>query len=534
MRIAIIDLGTNSVRFDIVQTQSSRKSNIRTRTGKPNKVRFQRLYREKLMIRLGQNLFSGGKLDPRAIHRTLEAFEEFKKTSRRMHVTEVLAFGTSALRDASDADDLLAEIQKKTGIEVKVISGEQEAQLIALGILANENPEHLKGTVALIDIGGGSTEISICKKAALLHGESFAVGAARIQQVYLKTSPPKASKKHGQLAVERALESVETTLKASGFLKGNWKIRRALGSSGTIRAVAKLLQANEIRLKELIELNRRLAEMDTTELLGLPGMEPKRVDMILAGSLILEAAMRVLRVEVVLPTEFSLRDGILAHELPALISTSINQGRTGSRKRGGRGGIDGSFDALQAAYLRLGGTPEGAGRWLLFAEGIFHSLKSLHQLPPSWLSYFKAAVLMRNVGELISPRNVEAHSSYVVRHLDLPFMQKWEVNLIADLCLARGYGPAQEALRTVEIAGLPSREAARIFLRMGGLLYLVDAFSEQSTLRQNSLKLTRKRGWAAIEFKRQELFALDAVRIQQRQEALEKFFECSLQFRNLL
>lgn len=534
MRIAIIDLGTNSVRFDIVQTQSSRKSDIRIKTEKPNQIRFQRLYREKLMIRLGQNLFSGGKLDPRAIHRTLEAFEEFKKISRRMHVSEVLAFGTSALRDASDAEDLLAEIQKKTGIEVKVISGQQEAQLIALGVLANENPELLKGTVALIDIGGGSTEISICKKANLLHGESFAVGAARIQQIYLKTSPPKFSKKSGMVAVDRALESVETTLKASGFLKGNWKVRRALGSSGTIRAVARLLQKNEIKLGELVELNRRLAEMDTTELLGLPGMEPKRVDMILAGSLILEASMKVLRVEVVLPTEFSLRDGILAHELPALISTSPTQRRGGSSLRGSRGGIEGSFDALQAAYLRLGESSESAERWQSFAEGIFHSLKSLHQLPPSWLSYFKAAALMRNVGEVISPRNVEAHSSYVIRHLDLPFMQNWEVNLIADLCLARGYGMAQEVLRTVEIANLPSREGARIFLRLAGLLHLVDAFSEQSTLRQNSLKLTRKSGCATIEFRRRDLFALDAVRIQQRQEALEKFFGCSLQFKNLL
>ncbi|MEO5970726.1 MAG: hypothetical protein ABIQ95_12440, partial [Bdellovibrionia bacterium] len=176
MRIGIIDLGTNSVRFDIHSVTPPGEAHL--------------LHREKLMIRLGEGVFLDGKLDPHAIRRAVHAFMSFKNTAERFQVEKIVAFATSALREAKDAVHLIDRIRQKTQIEIRIISGEEEAKLIALGILSHES---FKGRYGLIDIGGGSTEISICHNKNILNSASFPLGAARLQQVFLKTSPPKST-----------------------------------------------------------------------------------------------------------------------------------------------------------------------------------------------------------------------------------------------------------------------------------------------------------------------------------------------------
>src|SRR5437868_3134941 len=108
MRVAIIDLGTNSVRFDVHSLADSGNAKL--------------LHREKLMIRLGQGVFLKGKMDPDAIERTVEAMEHFRQIATGLRVRKVVAFGTSALREANDASALVESVKKRTGIEIKVIS----------------------------------------------------------------------------------------------------------------------------------------------------------------------------------------------------------------------------------------------------------------------------------------------------------------------------------------------------------------------------------------------------------------------------
>jgi len=152
MRLAVIDLGTNSIRFDVHEISSNRKG----------LVQHRRLYREKTMVRLGQDLFLAGKFSTEGKRRTLEAVKSFKETMNALHVDKIVAFGTAAVRDASDGEAFLAEMESKSGIHFRAITGAEEAALIAKGILYfDKTPNE---TYALIDIGGGSTEVSICKK----------------------------------------------------------------------------------------------------------------------------------------------------------------------------------------------------------------------------------------------------------------------------------------------------------------------------------------------------------------------------------
>src|SRR3954469_10895994 len=177
MRLGVIDLGTNSVRFDVHQIGADGE--------------LQRLHRKKLMVRLGQGAFVSRKLDREAVGRTLDAFARFKRVATHLKTEKIIAFGTAALREVSDREQLIELIKRSTGIHLRVITGAEEAQLIALGILSNE--KLTPSRVALVDIGGGSTEISICRGRKGLHSHSFPLGAARLQQLYLKRSPPNAS-----------------------------------------------------------------------------------------------------------------------------------------------------------------------------------------------------------------------------------------------------------------------------------------------------------------------------------------------------
>ena len=278
MRVGIIDLGTNSVRFDIHLLSAGKKA-------KP-------LHREKLMVRLGQGVFLNGKLDSLAMKRTLEAFQNFKFTAEKYKVDKMVAFATSALRDAQDRDKFIEKVEKKTGITIRILSGKEEANLISLGVLSYETSKK-KRPFALIDIGGGSTEISICKGKQILFSESFNLGTFRMQQMFLKTSPPKPEQ------IEGMRKHIRTMI-LPRILSDEWpKVDVAIGSSGTIRALAQLAKEKENAKSfvrgELKDIVQRMIPLTTSELINLPGMEARRVDMILAGAILLEECLLALK-----------------------------------------------------------------------------------------------------------------------------------------------------------------------------------------------------------------------------------------------
>lgn len=287
MRLAIIDLGTNSLRLDIYQVARSSYIN--------------RLHREKIMVRLGDSLYKKMILQKKAMVRTLMAFKEFNAVLDDLKVDKVIAFATSALRDAKNKNHFIQLIKEKTGIGIKVIPGYQEARLIAEGVLKNEQIP--KDLFALVDIGGGSTEVIFCQGRKILHSKSYDLGANRLKQLFLKSHPPKTS----DILVLR--ESIREKIYPST------PIPQFIGSSGTIRAIHKILKkagcsVNPFLREDLSCLIEDMIPMSLKDLLRIPGMEKKRADILLSGALLLEELMFLFNTEKVFVTEYSLRDGI--------------------------------------------------------------------------------------------------------------------------------------------------------------------------------------------------------------------------------
>jgi exopolyphosphatase/guanosine-5'-triphosphate,3'-diphosphate pyrophosphatase len=442
VRIAIIDLGTNSIRFGVHELSPRGTA--------------RQLYREKLMIRLGQNVFSGGGLDPQAVRRAIHALRRFREIATEFKVERIIAFGTSALRDSRNAAQFVENVQSKTGIDLRIISGEEEARLIALGVLSNEKP--LPKTFALIDIGGGSTEISVCRGKEALFSKSYPLGTARIQQLFLRNTPPHPKQvKDLRRFIRSSLET--DSAERAKFLRGK---SIAIGSSGTIRALSRLARkafgAQELDLTTLSRINSTLSRLTASKIAKLPGMEPKRVDMILAGSILLEETLKFLNSYKVNPTQFSLRDGILEEERILF-----------KEKR--RSHLSIHVPDLYQTASRFGISKAISPSWVKLSELLFDRLAPVHNLKPHWKIYLSTASLLRSTGKVINLAHFPTHSYYIASHLDLPVAETWEQEFVAKLCLLH----QQVGLARKKLPFPMGSKRADAFRKLLALLSIVDA-----------------------------------------------------------
>ncbi len=499
MRIAIIDLGTNSVRFDVHQIGRGKRA--------------RPLHREKLMIRLGQGVFISGKLDREAVRRTLDAFVSFARTAAQFRAEKIIAFGTSALREASDGDRLLEQIRKKTGIEVKVISGQEEARLIARGILANE--KFAKGRFALVDIGGGSTEISICRAKEAFFSESFPLGTARLQQIFLKSSPPRGKDSQGRDAVDQLRAYIRSVLLPKMIAEGWPKVGRVIGSSGTIRALQKMVRkarnVKGVSREDLSEFVRRMSAMTTTQLLGIPGVEARRVDMILAGAILLEECMKSLGAKRVAFTDYSLRDGVLDEEM------SLHRQKKASH-------LGFHLEDLREKARKFGSSENHFQQVAEISETLFDRLAKVHRLKPHWKTYLVAAAILHDVGEAVSPAFHEAHSYYIVKNADFPAMDKWETDFLAMLCL--GHRGGKVDFKAADF--FKNKLKKQAFLRILALLRIADSLDRghKNAVQEIGIRVEKKR--VVIKLKGKSSVDLELLRLEQKKQLFEEVFKRAL------
>lgn len=297
MRIAIIDLGTNSVRFDVFESTGGETIQIE---------------KEREMIRLGEDLFLTGSLSAKAISRALDALANYKHACDELQVDKIVAVGTSAMREAKNAGELVKLAKKTVGLELTIVSGPAEAELIAEGILANE--PKLEQKFLMIDIGGGSAEVSAVSRKAVIASASLPLGALRLQQLFFKSGPPVDRDKEDQARAFIRRSLAEATPEPPLY-----PLKLAIGSSGSVRALAKLRpedkEERQFTKRHLMDLLDEMRPLDIDGLCKIPGMEAKRADIIFVGALALYEIMAYYGVEEVVASKFSLRHGILAREL---------------------------------------------------------------------------------------------------------------------------------------------------------------------------------------------------------------------------
>jgi len=292
MNTAVIDLGTNSLKGVIYEVQAKRK--------------LKELARFRQMIRLGDNLYENLQLDSEACERTLLAFSELSELLDQHRVKHYRAVATSALRQASDGKELADRIYQESGVFLEIISGQEEARLIALAVLNTHSP---KKPCVLIDIGGGSTELSFVQNGQVYASDSLKLGAARCQQQYLKIVPPT---KEGQQLLRDQVRQLCEPLITSDKLQ----IAQAIGSSGSIRAIQRLCnrtaqETGVFDTSQLRDLINRIEKLPIEKIQKLKLLEAGRADIFLSACLILDEICSIFRLKTVQASKASLKDGLL-------------------------------------------------------------------------------------------------------------------------------------------------------------------------------------------------------------------------------
>lgn len=273
---AAIDLGTNTALMVI---------------GRRAGDRIDLLADEHAIVRLGQGVDAQGQLSPQAMDRACRQLVIYAARARSLGATHIAAWGTSALRDATNRTVLIERIEGACGIELRPLSGEQEAHLTFRGAAWGFD---ISSTYAVVDIGGGSTEIAWGSADQLQHGASFDIGAVRLSERFFPLLPPTASQ------IERARSTVVAALRPLPALPDGIPL---LGVAGTAIVLAALdaqsedfadpnLNGHYLSAQRIHSLCEDLLELDYEELSSRPAIGTARADIIGAGALILREVVQ--------------------------------------------------------------------------------------------------------------------------------------------------------------------------------------------------------------------------------------------------
>jgi exopolyphosphatase/guanosine-5'-triphosphate,3'-diphosphate pyrophosphatase len=299
---AAIDIGTNSFHLIIVKVKEN--------------VALTILDREKEVIRLGSQ--KGNELShisEEEIDKGLSILKSFKKLAD-VYNAKVHAVATSAVREAENKKDFLDKVLIETGIKIEVINGRKEAEYIYRGV---RKALHYKNKKLLcFDIGGGSTEYILGFNDKIIYGESIKIGAVRLSKKFFPDFMLNED------AIEKCKQYIEHEVKSNKEINFNESFDYAVGASGTILAIAGIINfnRNEKKLKslngfifskeELREVTNKILEKKTPgERINIEGMEYKRADIIPAGLLILQKSFEIFNIKEMIISEYALREGVV-------------------------------------------------------------------------------------------------------------------------------------------------------------------------------------------------------------------------------
>ena len=305
-RIACIDVGTNTALLLVADLD-------------PRAGRIVPVEHRQVIVRLGQNVDEGRVICEEAVDRLVACMSEYAGLCRDLGVTKLLAAGTSALRDASNRDEVIGKVLQATGIELRCISGKEEAELTFIGAVAGmpEVPEPF----TVIDIGGGSSEVITGTTRAVDLSVSIDIGSVRLTERFFTSLPPAPDE------YEAALDEIDRQLSANLAPFSGSKLE-VFGVAGTLTTIAQVsmgerrfdpakVQGFRLGYDQVLRILEELKPMPLEEVVDL-GIPEGRADVILMGTLILHRFMHILGVEHVTVSIQGLRFGMALRELMQL------------------------------------------------------------------------------------------------------------------------------------------------------------------------------------------------------------------------
>ena len=462
--IAAIDIGTNSIHMVIVKIEPSLPS-------------FTVIAKEKDTVRLGDRDPATGKLTPEAIQRSLDTLRRCQDLANSFAASQIIAVATSATREAGNGEAFLRQIEAELGIVVNLISGQEEARRIYLGVLSgmdfDEQPQ------IIIDIGGGSTELILADIHEPRFLSSTKVGAVRLSKEFVTTDPISdrelmVLRAYVRGMLERPVDDIWRKLQLN-------EVPRIIGTSGTIETIAIIhakeelgavpdpLNGYEITRKDIEKIVNKLAKMSYKERLDVSGISEKRAEIIVPGAVILLEAMTMLKLDSIMICERALREGII-------VDWMLTHGLINSRLRYQNEVKNRNvLKIAQKYHVDL----EYSQRVANFSLDIFEQLRGkLHDWGTTEKELLWSAAILHNCGVYVSHSSHHKHSYYLIRNAELLGFTELELELIANI--ARYHRKSKPKKKHEPYQNLPHKQYQLMVRQLSAILRLAVALDRRN------------------------------------------------------
>jgi exopolyphosphatase / guanosine-5'-triphosphate,3'-diphosphate pyrophosphatase len=524
MRLAAIDLGTNSFHLVIADT-------------KPDGS-FTVVESEKEMVRLGESGNDMKLLSPEAVDRGINALRRFRAIIASRNAATVKAVATSALREAENRDQFIRRARAEAGIEVEIISGFEEGRLIYLGALQAIAAFNRRAFV--LDIGGGSAEYLVGLKGDVKYVNSLKLGAIRLTRKFKLSEKPTTK----QVIDCRKFIAGELAIPSRSIRQIGYDC--AIGSSGTIQAIASMISADRnggIAPTERLNnfsfdyhevqsiVGKLLSSSGVEQRKRIPGLDDKRADIILGGALVLQESMRLLDISKMTVSSFALREGVIYDEVQRQLVHPRSTRQVSHTDR--------VKDVRETSVMKLAERTnferEHSLQVARLSVEIFDQTKRLHNLGPNEREYLYFAGVLHDIGYYISHSEHHKHSYYLIRHAELLGFTDEEIEIIANV--ARYHRKSHPKLKHSGFAQLMTDSHRETVRMLSAIIRLADGLDRGHLQLVDSIEVSLGRLGVKLSVKPKRIaprdLELEIWGAERKKMLFEEVFGRSVQFVDL-
>ena len=470
---AAVDIGSNSCRLKIARLHNGR---------------LQQIHEDREVTRLGEGAFRSGFLTPESMAETVKVLRRFHRATQQMVADTVRVVATSAVRDARNSQAFLEWVKSATGWRVEIISGVEEARLIHLGLISS--PRIDRAPTLMIDLGGGSCELTVTQGGHIRDAVSLPLGAVRLTDEFLAHDPARK----GELKRLRGFVAREVGRIASRITSA--KVKNVIATSGTaaaLAAVAVKMRRGAVEQRrtvvtgaEMSRIAKRLARLPVAERRKIEGIGPRRAEIVVAGALVYHELMERCQLKGFRYSPLGLRDGILA-QMAADYDRSTRSGKQIESER-----WESITNAVAHYHIdRKHALDVRESAMLLFTE-----LRAVHHLPPEYGEWLSAAAMLYEVGDYVNRTGRHRHAHYILSNSEILGYTPAQRRIIA--AVARYLGKTRPStddgpMKLIDAAERANVTKAVVLLRLARALNLGRSRAVQEakvSVRPAGVKLT--------------------------------------------
>ncbi len=483
MRIAAIDIGTNSIHMVIAEA-----------TGPSG---FDVVDREREVVQVGRGSFTGKKLRADAIRRTAAALARYVQLARRHQVDRILCTATAAVREAKNGHDFLAAARQASGIQPRVIPAAEEGRLIYLGVKSALTLDHRPALI--VDIGGGSMQLTVGNHEQCLRVVSAPLGALRLTETEMGSDPP------SRRDLQRLRRLIRKAARGPLAAVLELKPRRVYGSSGSIHALAQVTHAHAtggpighlngyvLEREALADTAKRLQRMTARERERVPGVDARRAEIIVPGALVLLHVLEEAGADSITISDYGVREGLVTDYIQ----------RHGSEIKALAHVEDLRLRSVLQCLAKFDGNEEHARHVATLALELFDGLGRAHGLGERERELLMFAALLHDIGAAIAYDGHGEHSYYIIKNANLRGLTEEELELVA--LVARYHGKPRPRKRDESFRNLGKDDRACVRW-LAALLRIAEGLDRSHYQLVRSLKVSRRESGVS-------------VRVQSRREA---------------